>query len=490
MWALLCPADRPYTAAVLVAVPLVVVTVIRRGVLRAALVGAGIAVIPATARTLAGKPSFLADSAFYMPMALFLGLVLVRVLVGEVNRQAKESAARAEADVVAAEHVGRSDIVARFGEVFDELQKTILHLTAVGVDAAMRLRALVAQHKADVVADTRASAMYLRDLLRAYERSVNEPEPDLARHVNFEVSSQDGLLVLSRRQGAALTATLAAIRPTGDVTVRTPQVRPAEGLRIEVGTQTVVLKQAAPTPVRLALVPVAITGLALYILSMSNAAYAAVPWSLTTPLAVLVAGYAVLAWQFLHRYGTSLEPWLALGALAPFAIIAVLTAHAAQNTDIPRVTLIGPLAGLALLLGTVVRPKSAVIMAWAGLVAAAVAVIWSAPGVSARYASAELIWPVIAFLGGHYLTRAMARLGPDLAQAFAAQHRDQVERAQRAAARQEIEYLLDVLAEGEDLAEQAEPGPITTSVVGRLAELREDLHALATTRTLNDEEEP
>jgi hypothetical protein len=235
------------------------------------------------------------------------------------------------------------------------------------------------------------------------------------------------------------------------------------------------LPASASARVRLPLVPAAITGLALYVLSLSNSAYTAVPWRLTIPLALLVTCYAAAAFVVLRRRGVRLEPWFALGSLVPFALISLLTVHAARGTGPARVTLLGPLAGLALLLGTVIRPRAAVILAWSGLAVAGVAVVRSSPGVSSRYVGAELIWPLMAFLAAHFLTRTVAGLGNDLANIFTAERRRDAARAWRAAAHREVRFLLDVLGEGEALCASATPGPITNRVVTRLAELREEL---------------
>jgi hypothetical protein len=252
-----------------------------------------------------------------------------------------------------------------------------------------------------------------------------------------------------------------------------------DGLRITVGTTTIHLPASATPHVRLTLVPATITCFAIFVLSMSNSAYSAVPWSLTIPLALVVVGYAAVSYLLLLRNGTRLEPWLALGTLVPFAFTALLAAHAGNSAGPARVTLIGPLAGIALLLGTVVQPRTAAVLAWCGLAAASAAVIWSAPGVSTRYLGAELIWPLIAFLGGHFLVKAVARLGNDLSTALGEERDRDADRVRRAAAHGEAVFLLDVLAKGQALCDSAQPGPITTGVTAQLVELRTILRAQA-----------
>ena len=479
LWAVLCQADAPFTAAVVVAGPLVVVTVIRHGVLAGAGAGLGIVVVPGVARLLAGKLPFFVDSLFYMTIAVVLGWVLVRTLLAEVSRQQRNMAIRAQADLVAARLSGRNDVTTGVGTAIDDLQTTILRLTAVGVDAAMALRALVADHKATLAEETRASAMYLRDALDEYARLVRADEPAVARHVFFDVAAESSVFVLTKNQAKWLLAALARIRPTGSVAVSATRTPAGDGLEILVGTTVIRLPISATARVRLTLVPATITCFGIYVLSMSNSAYAAVPWTLTVPLASAVVGYAAVAYLLLLRYGMRLEPWLTLGTLVPFALIALVTADAAQVTEPARVTLIGPLAGLALLLGTVVQPRPAAVLAWCGLGAAAIAVVLSAPAVPTRYLAAELIWPSIAFLGGHFLIKALGDMSNELSTALGEEHDRAADRARRAAAHAEANFLLDVLAEGQALCDAAQPGPVTTTVAAQLAELRAVLRAQA-----------
>jgi hypothetical protein len=55
-----------------------------------------------------------------------------------------------------------------------------------------------------------------------------------------------------------------------------------------------------------------------------------------------------------------IEPWLAVAAILPFILTAALTVHAASSTGPPRLVLLGPLVGLALMYGTGVAPRTAV----------------------------------------------------------------------------------------------------------------------------------
>jgi hypothetical protein len=383
---------------------------------------------------------------------------------------------------MAAALAGRNDVLTGVGaEAIDDLQTSIMRLTAARVDAAATLRAAVGGHKQTLGEETRQGAVYLRDALDTYAAEARAHEPSVARHVFFDVAGKDGVCVLSRHQADQLKAALAGAGLTGFIAVHVPDYRMGDAVVVQVGKERFTLGTTTPTRFRLPIGPVATAGLGLYILTLSNSNYTAVPLRLTIPLAAVVLGYAGAGLALIRRFGQRLESWLAVGALAPFALVVLLTARVTASAGIPRLTLLGPLAGLALLLGTVVQPRSAVVTAWCGLGLAVVAVVRSAPRLSDRFIAAELIWPLIAFLGAHLTARAIGRLSHELSVQLTEERGAEATAVRRRAAHRELDFLLGVLSQGQALCASAEPGAIRTQVTGELIRLRRLLRSLAAT---------
>jgi hypothetical protein len=466
---------------VVVAVPLLVFITIQRGVVMSAAAAVGITLVTSAGRLAIGARPFAVDTLLYEGVGIAIGAIVFRLLRAEADRQRDLAATLAQADRLAASLAGRNDVITGVGaDAIDDLQTSIMRLTAAGVDAAATLRAAVGGHKQTLGEETRAGAAYLRDALDSYAAEIRAREPAVARHVFFDVPDTDGVCVLSRHQAAELNDALSTAGFTGFVPVQVLEYQMVGGpIVVQVGQARFTLAATTPTRFRLPVAPVAIAGLGLYILTLSNSNYTAVPLRLTVPLAAAVLGYAGAGLAVIRRFGERIEPWLAVGTLGPFALVAFLTAHAATSTGPPRLTLLGPLAGLALLLGTVTHPRAAIAAAWCGLTLAGTAVVWSAPRLSGRYVAAEFIWPLIAFVGAHLTARTIGRLSHNLSAQLTEQRRAETTLARRRAARREVDFLLGILSQGEALCTSAEPGPIRSQVIGELIRLRNLLEAQA-----------
>lgn len=475
-WALLCPPGKPYTTAVVVAVPLVMVVTIRRRALAGTACGLGIAAVVCSARAVAHAEPYVLDVLIYLALAVLLGVLLPALLQAEARRQERRAAARAEADLVAAGLAGRNDVLTGVGaDVIDELQTTIMRLTMAEVDAAAALRASVGAYKQTLGEQTRQGAIYLRDALDLYAKQVRAFEPRVARHIFFDLPGAGGTRVLSRDQASSLAGQLATAELAGVVPVTVLRAAAGQPVELRVGGLTVTLPAISRPRIRLSVAPVGTVCLALYALTLSNPAYTAVPLSRTVPLAAGIVAYALGGLLVIRRRGPAAEPWLAVAAFLPYLVIAAVTANTAGP---PRLTLLGPLAGLAMLYGTVVAPPAAVFAARAGLLAATALAVWAAPALAGRYVAAELIWPLVAYLGAHLIARTVARSGSQLSSRLAESWREAAEARRRAAARQEVAYLLAVTAEGEQLCAAARAGEVRDAVRADLTRLRDKLTAL------------
>jgi hypothetical protein len=222
----------------------------------------------------------------------------------------------------------------------------------------------------------------------------------------------------------------------------------------------------------LPLAPVATVGLALWVLAMAHDKTFGGPVGLTAPLAALMGGYAIAELALIRRYGPPVEPWLVVGTVGLFVVIAAIFSRVPNAHQYPGVRLNGLLIGLALLLGTVTRPTAAVAAAWTGLCFAAVVAVWISPGVSARDVTGDLIWPLMNAIGAHVAARGIARLGRDLSARLADERQAVTDRARRESAQQEMTYLMDVLTRGETLCDAAPRGAIRSQVAADLCRLR------------------
>jgi hypothetical protein len=477
-WSALCPPDAPFTAAVVIAVPLVLVIAVQRGIAAALVACAGITTVVAAVRVALGARPFVGDTLLYLAMAVFLGWILSRLLRAELHRQQTAAAEVNQADTVAAALAGRNEVITGVGrEAIDDLQTSIMRLSMANVDAAMSLRGAVAEHKQRLAEETRDQAVYLRDALDAFATNRRLREPAVARYVFFDLDGNDAVQVLSRRQARQLFEQLAEADLTGELRVHVLPRRPGRPLVIEAGPAVVTLAANPDTRVRLPIAPVAMTGLALYILTMSNPNYSGVSLRLTVPLAALVLAYAAAGLLLIRRFGHDVEPWVAIGTLAPFILVCVLTAQAQAPATEPGLTLLGPLAGTGLLLGTIVRPRRAVVAAWIAMAISGIAVLLAAPPLPARHVAAEFIWPLIAFTGAHLMARAVGRLSEQLSVRLTNDGAAEVERRRGEARGLELEYLWDMLSRGEALCRRAEPGEIRNHVVADLRRIRRLLTA-------------
>jgi hypothetical protein len=474
-WALLHPAAEPYSGSVGVAGPVLAVTAIQRGVLSAAIAGIGLCAVVSAARLAVDSRPFTADALLYTSVSIALGVILKRVLVVEVQRQCQRADTLAEADRVAAVLAGRNDVITGGdADTIDEVQ-TLLHLlSGARIEAADILRTAVGGHKQALGDQTRIGAVYLRDALDTIAAEARAHEPAVSRHVFFDIPRDAGVCVLSRHQADQLAAGLSAAGSTGFLPVHVTRYRMQGTVVVEIGGHHYTLTSQR-LPIRLTLTPVATAGLVIYILLMSNGTYTAVPLYLTIPLAVAVLAYAVAGLALTRHFGRRIEPWLAIGTLGPFALTAVVSVNTASPAGPPRLVLGGLLIGLALVLGTVVSPRVAVLMAWSGLGVAAAAAVWTSSGLPIRLIASELTMPLVAFLGAHLTTRAVMRISGDLSDRLTRDRIALAADARRSAASQEVNYLLDVSAQGEALCASAEPGPIRTQVSGELRRLGDQL---------------
>jgi hypothetical protein len=477
-WAWLTAATLPYTGAIVVATPLMVVSAIRLGPIRGELLAMAFAGLIAAERVVADARVFLPDSLLFASLAVALGAILSIVLRRETARQKRHGDERAQADLVSAELSGRNDVVTGIGaETIDDLQTSIMALTAANVTPAAALRAAVAGHKQQLGQQTRRSAAYLRDVLDRYAVNRRRNEPAVARHIFFDIQPIDAVRVLSQRDADRLVSFLDAQHLSGVVPVTAaPQGNRSDQLTLDVAGHQVIFTPAR-TPVRLTLIPIAILGFALYILSLSDNAYMGTSLAITATFAAAMVVYAGVCTAASRMWGSRVEPLFAIGGLVPFWLLAGLVGDVRAPDSGPGLPLTGPLVGLALLLGTVLASKVARVAAAAAFGAAVLIAIRHPPGMMPRMVAAELVWPTITFIGAHLMARSVARMAGDLS-VEVNRERDQRTRATRlAAAEQEYRHLSRLLDAGEQLCEQAGHGAVRDRVAADLARIRSRIDA-------------
>lgn len=471
-WALAGPAGAPYTGAVVLAVPALVATVVQRGWRAGALASTAMAGLLVLSRLMFDKESYPLDTLLFCLIALVLGGLLRHIVRLEAARQDILGRMLLEAELSAAALAGRNDVVTGVGaDTIDRLQVAVMGLTAAGVDSAIALRAMVALHKGKLADETRQLAAYLRDALDDFARSTRIDQPQVARHVFFDVTGTDGTVVLSPAQAALLHTRLSGLELRGEQPVRVLHVRPDGAVRLSVGPHETVLARP-DNPMRFGFLPVGTIALGLYFLTLSDPVYAGLPLTSTVPLALVMGLLGLVEWLMLDRIGARSEAWLALSGLLPFSWFVAHTAGTSRFSTETGVPLLGALAGMGFLLGIVTEPAAA---AWTarGVFAVCtlpVALLPRTPPVVVLLA--ELTWAYAAYLGSHLLTRAMRRLGRDMSRGWAGERDRLTSAARRAGARVEISYLKQVLAESEALAGAAADGPVKESVIAELNRLR------------------
>jgi hypothetical protein len=212
-------------------------------------------------------------------------------------------------------------------------------------------------------------------------------------------------------------------------------------------------------------------GMFAYTLSLGDPVYVGLPWPLTVLLAAAVLGYGAGCAALRRRVGHDLDSWFTLGVLGLYGLDAlVLSLHPGALTG--RSALLDILPGVALALGSIRRPRSAVVLAGVGL-AGAVATAVHATGRSwDRYVLAELIWSVVAFAAARLFAAVLARLGREVTTELTAHHEAELAATRSAARRQEIDSVMTMLVEGERLCAGAPPGPVRECVAAELATIR------------------
>jgi hypothetical protein len=475
VWAALCPADQPYSAAIGFIIPVLVILTLRDGILRGAAAAVASVAVASGLRALLHAQLFAVDALVYSGLAVVLGALLVRSLLREISRQGLEAELRADADRASAELAGRNEVIAgERSDIIDRLQTTIMRLSVVGVDPAMMLRASIAEHKRTLGERTRDTALYLRDALDNYAGAIRGREPNVARHVFFDVPATLGVLVLTRAQAAQLMTALAESRPVGHHAVERLPSSPAQ-LTLRIAGQVITLEAASRSRIQLSMLPVVIASLAFFTLTMSNPNYSAVPWKVTVPLAALVMAVAITAHLLIRRFGPRIQSYMALGTLVPFGLIVAVTVPNTPASADGLVTLLGPLVGLAFVLGTVVEPVMARLLAWLGFTAAAVVVALASSGATLAKVLSEYIWAVEPMVGTFFAAQSISSLGAALSERLQTDNLDALTTARGRAVQDELQYLRTVVATGESLVENAEEGAIRDHVAAELGRLKSAL---------------
>lgn len=500
-WVSVHTPDEPYSGVWAITAPMILMTTVRYGLLVSGTVAAALTGWALLVRLAADADPFPADTVLYAGMYLIGGQCLVTLLTIEVRRQRRHAQTLWEADVTAAELAGRNEVLTgRGADVIDDLQTTIMRLSGAGVDAAVALRGSVARHKLDLARQTRERALYLRDALDLYAQSVRSREPAVARHVFFDVATDAATCVLTAAQAEELSRQLQRRDLTGVVPVTMAErFKGGHGgggtggtaLTLAVGGLRHELAGSRPR-VALPLAPAAIAVLAMYIARTAVSDSAPVPATLALPMAALTAGYAVACWWIVRRCGPTLEPWLSLGALVPFAVSTAVTTFYAHEGMPRQLTSAGQLLGLAFVLGTITRPRRLVVVSVTAQVGATALAVSAAPEAALRRGVADLVWVAAGYVGSHLLARSIGTLSRDVADDLAGERAAATAAAHRRSREHELAYLSRVLVRGRELARLAAAGPIRSGVetdLGRveagLLELRRRGDATST-RTSGD----
>ena len=484
-WSAVHAPDEPYSGVWAITAPMITMTTVRHGLLVSGTVAAALVGFACVVRLAAGTDPFVVDALLWAGMYLIGGQCLIALLASEVRRQRRLAQALWDADVTAAELDGRNEILAgRGADLIDELQTTIMRLSASGVDASVALRGSVSRHKLDLARQTRERALYLRDAFDLYAQAVRSRQPAVARHVFFDVSPGAAVCVVTAAQADQLGAQLAqrdlrGVVPVSLVDGPTPGAPGGNALTCEVGGVRHVLA-GEPPRVALPLAPAGMALLAMYIARTAVNDSAPVPAAFAFPMAALTAGYAALTWWLVRRRGPAWEPWLSLGVVVPFAVSAAITTYFAHH-GVPRtLTSSGHLLGLGFVLGTIVRPRALMWCAIAVQLIATALVVVTAPPAALGRAAGELVWMAAAFIGAHVLARSLDSLSRDVSDRLAHERATATAAAHRRSQDHELEYLRAALAQGRGLAREAPPGPVRSSVeadldrIGAgLAELRQ-----------------
>lgn len=483
-WLTVHTPNEPYSGVWALTAPMITMTTVRYGLLVSGTVAAALVAFAFAVRLAGQADPFVVDTMLYAGMYLMGGQCLIALLATEVRRQRRRAQSLWEADVTAAELDGRNEIVTgRGADLIDDLQTTIMRLSASGVDASVALRGSVARHKLDLARQTRERALYLRDAFDLYAQAVRDREPAVARQVFFDVSVDAGVCVVTAAQAADLADQLSRRDLHGVVPVMLldgPGQGDPGGARLMVDVGGVGHTLAGERPlVALPLAPAAIALLAMYIARTAFSDSAPVPAALAFPMAVLTLGYAAATWWLVRRRGPAWEPWLSLGAIVPFGVSTAITTYFAHRGVPRQLTSSGQLLGLAFILGTIVRPR---VLFWCAIAiqagATALAVIAAPPAALGR-AAGDLVWVAAGFLGSQLLARSLVSLSRDVADRLTHERAAATAAAHRRSQDRELNYLREALEQGLGLARSAAPGPVRAGVeadlnrIGtRLAELR------------------
>ena len=139
-WVTVHTPNEPYSGVWALTAPMITMTTVRYGLLVSGTVAAALVAFAFAVRLAGQADPFVVDTMLYAGMYLMGGQCLIALLATEVRRQRRRAQSLWEADVTAAELDGRNEIVTgRGADLIDDLQTTIMRLSASGVDASVAL---------------------------------------------------------------------------------------------------------------------------------------------------------------------------------------------------------------------------------------------------------------------------------------------------------------------------------------------------------------
>ncbi len=280
--------------------PLALESTVRWGAIGLLVPAAGSVAVPLLSR----RPVSL-DSAGWPFVAGLAGLLSRHIRKGRLARYDLEHAEWLDAEIGAAELMGRHSVAMGADSVVDRLEALAPLLDRPAAGSA--LERLLDAWKASLGSQVSGRASYLGTELLRWERLRNL-DPDLAARVQLVVAEGDGTELLGAAQAKALVDALDALDPRGRVLVGVagggPRITTADPVVLRIGDRLVHLA-ASPTPLPATYdpTPVAFAVAAITLLFEASADRSAAPIGVLVPPAV---AYAAAAW-WSHRRLTRVD---------------------------------------------------------------------------------------------------------------------------------------------------------------------------------------
>lgn len=413
--------SEAYTAAMLPGVGLAVESGYRGG---APVVAVPVAVWAGAAagRLLARKPVY-GSELLWQALAVAAGRALRVYEQRRVQASRRQEDQRHEADVNATALEAEAEIYDR-SPAADALHGAAVRLVPyLPRDCADELRdsridQAVKARRTNAAAEP--TARYLKDVLvEACLREV-ERTPDVrAWRLPKPASTADGMYVLTAAQGEWLLNWLSDVGACGELAVRVPRQSPAsrarEGLRLEVGDQTVVVPVDRPSRLRLDLVPVGMAVGGAMALTGVIPNQARIPGSVCASAAAVSAGSAVLAHRAAGEQDAGkLSAAVLLNAASPL-LLCTIGQRRMRRTHVNGVSRYSGTTSLAAFwLCASHSWRDLTGLARTGAVGASLlglgaSYVLAVPPRNGRHFLAELVWPVAHIAVTLRLKQAVAR---------------------------------------------------------------------------------